>query len=81
MSGFEATAWFAIVAPVGTNPDIVRQIAQGVDSELRETSVTKLLEKIGTFTRNIPTEKLSAFVEAQKARWAPVLRGSGLEIR
>lgn len=81
LPGFEATAWFALVAPAGTPRSITDQIGKEVEAELRNPDVAKRLEKIGTFPRDVTPDTLAAFIQAQKAKWEPVVRGSGLEVR
>jgi tripartite-type tricarboxylate transporter receptor subunit TctC len=77
LPGFEATAWFMLAAPQGTNADIVRQIGKDVDAVLQEPAVRKRLEELGTFTRSMPADEMNAFIEQQKKNWAPVVQRVG----
>ncbi len=77
LPGFEATAWFALVAPAGTSPEIVRRIGKDVDAVLQEPAVRTRLEELGTFSRSMSAEELGTFIEAQKQKWAPIVRGVG----
>ena len=77
LPGFEATAWFALAAPAGTSPDIVRQVGRDVDAVLQEPAVRGRLEELGTFTRSIPSDELGDFIESQRKKWAPIVRSVG----
>ncbi|MGD9920900.1 MAG: Bug family tripartite tricarboxylate transporter substrate binding protein [Pseudorhodoplanes sp.] len=77
LPGFEAMAWFALVAPKGTNADIVRQIGKDVDAVLQEPAVAKRLQELGAFPRPMSPEALQAFIEAQKKQWAPIVQRAG----
>jgi tripartite-type tricarboxylate transporter receptor subunit TctC len=77
LPGFEATAWFALVAPAGTSPGIVRQIGKDVDAVLQEPAVRARLEELGTFPRSMSAQDLGTFIETQTQKWAPIVRGVG----
>jgi tripartite-type tricarboxylate transporter receptor subunit TctC len=78
LPGFEATAWFALAAPVGTDADIVRKAAEDVNAVLQDSSLAKRFEEIGTFTRQMNSAELKTFIETQKNRWAPVVQKFGM---
>lgn len=77
LPGFEATAWFVLAAPQGTNADIVKQIGKSVDAVLQEPAVRKRLEELGTFARSMPADDINAFIEQQKQKWAPIVQRVG----
>jgi tripartite-type tricarboxylate transporter receptor subunit TctC len=77
LPGFEATAWFALVAPEGTDPEIVRKVGVDVDAALAEPAVRARLEELGTFARSMPVSELRSFIDAQRQKWAPIVRGAG----
>jgi tripartite-type tricarboxylate transporter receptor subunit TctC len=81
LPGFEATAWFALVAPAGTPRGVMDQVAEGAEAELRNPDLAKRLAEIGTFPRDVTRSTVAAFIQAQKEKWAPIVRGSGLEVR
>jgi tripartite-type tricarboxylate transporter receptor subunit TctC len=74
LPNFEATAWFAIVAPQGTPSDIVGKIGTDVNAVLQEPAVRSRLEELGTFVRSMPANELEAFIAQQKAKWAPIVQ-------
>lgn len=78
LSGFEATAWFAIAAPAGTDAEIVQKITADVGSVLQEPDLARRLEEIGIFTRQMNLAELKTFIEGQKARWISVIQKFGM---
>ena len=74
LPGFEATAWFALTAPAGTDAEIIRKVTDDVGSVLQDPSLAKRLEEIGTFTRQMSSADLKEFIESQKVRWNPVVQ-------
>lgn len=77
LPGFEATAWFALAAPAGTDADMIRKATDDVDAVLRDPGLAKRLEEIGTFPRQMNSAELQNYIEAQKLRWLPVVRKFG----
>jgi tripartite-type tricarboxylate transporter receptor subunit TctC len=75
--GFEAVAWFGVLAPAGTPKEVVallhREIAQIVRMpDVRDKFVQQGIE----LTSSTPTE-LDAFLHAEIAKWARVVKASG----
>jgi tripartite-type tricarboxylate transporter receptor subunit TctC len=76
----EADAWNGVIAPAGTPDAIVAKIAREVSqvitaADIREKLATQLMEPIpGT-----PAE-FRARIEADLARWAPVIRDANIRI-
>jgi tripartite-type tricarboxylate transporter receptor subunit TctC len=76
----EADAWNGVIAPAGTPEAIVAKIAREVSevitaADIREKLATQLMEPIpGT-----PAE-FRARIEADLARWAPVIRDANIRI-
>ena len=78
LPGFEATAWFALVAPAGTDAALVEKASGDVNAALQDPSLVKRLEETGTFTRRMDASQLKAFIDVQKRRWSPVVQKFGL---
>lgn len=77
LSGFDATAWLALVAPAGTPAPLAEKIATDVGAVLNDPAVVSRLEELGTFVKRKSPAELAAFIEAQRAKWAPVVRKFG----
>jgi tripartite-type tricarboxylate transporter receptor subunit TctC len=76
--GFEASGWFALVAPPATPAAIAARIGRDVDDILADADVVKRMEEVGTYVRRMSTAELADFIKAQRAKWAPVVQQFGV---
>ena len=74
--GFEATAWYAIVAPTGTPPDIVAKVNQAVNAFLKSEKGKTVLEQNSLQGVGGPPEDLKAFIDGERAKWRPVIEAA-----
>ena len=80
LPGFEATVWFGLLAPAGTPQEVIQRLnaeaTKGANSpEFRERMVAAGFEVVSG-----PAEKLADMIRTDVARWAPVVKASGLKI-
>jgi len=71
--GFEATAWYAIVAPTGTPPDIVTRLNDAVNAFLRSDKGKAILEQNALQGVGGSPDDLKAFIAGELAKWGPVI--------
>jgi len=77
LKGFEVNNWIALFAPAGTPPEIVRRWNAEVTKVMQSPEIQARLPGEGArFAPNTP-EQFSAFVKAEIAKWAPVVKASG----
>ena len=74
--GFEATAWYAIVAPTGTPPDIVAKVNNAVNAFLKSDKGKAVLEQNSLQGVGGPPEDLKAFIDGERAKWRPVIEAA-----
>jgi tripartite-type tricarboxylate transporter receptor subunit TctC len=74
--GFEATAWYAIVAPTGTPSDIVAKVNQAVNAFLRSDKGKTVLEQNSLQGVGGSPEDLKAFIDGERAKWRPVIEAA-----
>jgi len=75
-NGFEATAWYAIVAPTGTPPDIVTRINDAVNAFLKSDKGRKILEQNALQAVGGSPDDLKAFISGERAKWGPVIEAA-----
>jgi len=79
--GFEAAAWFGLIAPARTPPAIVAQIQRDAVAALAEPALRARYEDLGLLiVGNTPAE-FAALLPAEIARMAAVLEPLGLRAR
>jgi tripartite-type tricarboxylate transporter receptor subunit TctC len=74
--GFEATAWYAIVAPTGTPPDIVSKVNNAVNAFLRSDKGKTILEQNSLQGVGGSPDDLKAFIDGERAKWGPVIEAA-----
>lgn len=74
MKDFEASSWYAMYAPAGTPPDIVRRLSDEVDAALKKPAVAKRLTELGAVPVGGPPEKLANFQAAEQRKWGEVIQ-------
>jgi tripartite-type tricarboxylate transporter receptor subunit TctC len=75
-SGFEATAWYAIVAPTGTPSDIVAKVNTAVNAFLKSDRGKTVLEQNSLQGVGGAPEDLKAFIDGERAKWRPVIEAA-----
>jgi len=75
--GYEAAAWFGLLAPAGTPRDIVDKLAEETAKILGMPDVREKLAAQGAEPVGNSPEAFGAFVRAEIAKWAKVIKESG----
>jgi len=80
LGNYEVSAWNAVFAPKGTPPEVVAKLTDALDKALSDEGTRKRLLDLGGV---IPDKAgrggapLQTLVEAEVARWTPVLKAAG----
>jgi tripartite-type tricarboxylate transporter receptor subunit TctC len=86
LPGFEATAWWGILAPAATPAAVVARFGQAVDAVARDADFRKRLAEFGaepaglTPAGGTTPAAFEAFLKAERERWAEVVRKSGARV-
>jgi tripartite-type tricarboxylate transporter receptor subunit TctC len=76
--GYEANSWNGIVAPAGTPRAIVEKLNAAMVKVLRTDEVRKFMVGDGAEPAPGTTEQFAAFIRADHAKWARVIKAAGL---
>ena len=80
LPGFEVNNWIGLFAPAGTPAPIVQRWNAEVMRIMQSPEIQARLPAEGArFSPNTP-EQFGAFVKAEIAKWAPVVRASGARV-
>ncbi len=74
--GFEASAWYAMVAPTGTPRDVIDKINTVVNAFVKSDKGRSLLEQNTLEGIGGSPEDLKAFIAAELAKWKPVIEAA-----
>ena len=81
LKGFECYTWNAILAPAGTPQPILDQLSEAINKALDDPAVFSRLQEAGIDpTPGSNPQKATAFVKAELAKWAPIIKASGAQI-
>src|SRR5713226_3779351 len=78
--GYEATAWFGIVAPTGTPREVVMRINGEVNKALAHADVKEKLAQQGALARSWTPEEFGAFIHNEVMKWSKVVKASGAKV-
>jgi tripartite-type tricarboxylate transporter receptor subunit TctC len=81
LPGFEAVAWYGIVAPPKTPKNIVEKINADVNEALRQPHVQDQLKKLSAGIFGGPVDKSSAYMREEIDRWAAVIKSANIELQ
>jgi len=79
--GFEASAWYAMVAPTGTPRDVIEKVNKGVNEFLKSEKGKKLLEQNTLEGIGGSPEDLKAHIAAELAKWKPVIQKADITLQ
>lgn len=78
--GFEANGWFAVFAPARTPREVVMKLNAEINRVLDLPEVKQRYADLGAITVGGPPEKLRDQVAAEVARWAELIRSTGMTV-
>ena len=78
-SGFDAPAWWAVLAPAKTPPEIVKRMNEQINAALKLPEVAAKLAAQGIDVRTGAPQAAQAFVEGQIDVWAKVVKDHGIK--
>jgi len=80
LPGFEAVAWYAIVAPPGTPKAITAKINADVNEALAEPGIRERLKKLSAEVYGGSPEKAADYMREEVNRWADVIKKANIKL-
>jgi len=77
--GYEASNWYAFVAPAGTPPAVVERLNAELGKVLRDPEVTPELAKHGMEPAPGSSADLAAYIARESKTWAAVVKALGMK--
>ena len=78
-AGFNAPAWWAIIAPAKTPPDIIKRMNDEVNKALKNPEIAKKLDAQGIDIVGGSQESARVFIDKQIETWAKVVKDNGIK--
>jgi tripartite-type tricarboxylate transporter receptor subunit TctC len=79
--GYEATNWYAVLAPVGVSKAIVDRIVSGVREAVKDPAVMKAITNAGADPLGGPPNELSRYLRAEITKWSRVIKEAGVPLQ
>jgi tripartite-type tricarboxylate transporter receptor subunit TctC len=78
-AGYQATEWSGLIGPAGLPAEVVTRMNDAVNAELREPAVAEQYRKLGLEANPMSPQEFAAFLAAETAKYAELLRKSGIK--
>ncbi len=78
-AGFNAPAWWAVLAPAKTPPEIVQRMNDEINKALKTPDVASKLAAQGITVYTGSPQAAQAFIEAQMETWAKVVKANNIK--
>jgi tripartite-type tricarboxylate transporter receptor subunit TctC len=80
LSGAEAVSWFALAAPKGTSPEVVRRVSDAVRALVKSPEVSARLVGLGTEPWGSTPDEMRAHTVRETAKWAKIVKEAGATV-
>lgn len=78
---FECSAWFGLFGPAGLPAPVVGRLNAALRAALADQAVTTRLREVGVEpAKDASPGRLAEFLKADLAKWAPVIRSTGVQL-
>ena len=78
-TGFEAPAWWAVLAPAKTPPEILKRMNEELNKVLKQPDLAKRLDAQGIDVVGGSSESARVFIEKQMDIWGKVVRDNNIK--
>lgn len=78
LPGFEATVWYALLAPAGTPEAIVEKLNTAANAFLDTPQAKDMFAKLGIERAGGTPDDLKAFMASEIAKWEPVIKSANI---
>jgi len=80
LPGYEVSAWFALVAPAGTPPEVIARLNRETRKALANPELQEAFTRQAMDPVSSSPEELAALIVADGAKWARAVRLSGVRL-
>ena len=80
VAGYEASAWYGVLAPAGTPPGIVSKLHSEIQAVLRAPDIVEKLAAQGLEAAADTPDEFARFIAAELAKWHKVIAAAGVKV-
>ena len=79
LPGYEARTWAGVGAPRGTPPEIIARLNSEINAGLADPAIRARLADVGTVPMILTAAEFGAYIAAEAAKWARVVKLAGIQ--
>lgn len=80
LKGFESGNWSGIMAPAGTPREIIARLYEEITRRIIKSDTRELLIRDGYEVTGLGPDKFAAYMQAETAKWARVIKNANIKI-
>ncbi len=80
MPGYEASGWYAVLAPAGTPQPIIARLHRELQNALSERDVKERFAATGVEPIGMTPEQFAAYMREEHVKWGKVVRAAGVKV-
>ena len=80
LKGYDASSWYAVLAPAGTPVEFVNIMQQAIAKSLQAPEVQKRLALEGLEPSGVSPEEFGKLLQSEVTKWAGVVKASGAKL-
>jgi tripartite-type tricarboxylate transporter receptor subunit TctC len=78
--GFESDAWFGLVAPAHTPPEVVNKLNAAVRQVLAEPAVIAKFKDVGVDLVSDSPQEFQRFIQSEMEKWGKIIKATNLKL-
>ncbi len=78
--GYEASLWLGIIGPAGLPKDVIAKLNTAITGILKQPDLQASLHKVGTQIVYRTPEEFGKYMQAERQKWAKVVKEIGLKV-
>jgi tripartite-type tricarboxylate transporter receptor subunit TctC len=80
LPGYEASTWWGILAPRGTQPAIVKQLNEVISNAITAGDVRNRIAALGALPAGGPPQQLATLIRDELPKWTKVIKEAGIRL-
>ena len=80
LAGFDVAPWWGLFLPAKTAPAVVARLHSDATAVLAEPAIQKRMQDLGSTTVGSTPEELARHLQAEIAKWGPVIRDANIRL-
>lgn len=80
LAGYETVAWFGLLAPANTPPQIVQQLQAQAQKSLLQAEIRETLSRMGADASGMGPRDFAAFIKSEIAKYSAVIKSAGVKV-